>query len=225
MKRTLFLPSVLLLFAASLSTATAQSTIFIVRHAEKADASKDPDLSAAGRARAESLVKMLKDANITSIYATEFKRTQQTAAPIARALGINATIGPASAPDFATKLRTGTGNALVVGHGNTIPDLIKAFGIDRPINIAEADYDNLFLVVLDEKPRLIRFALSLSNGDETMTTLADRALAILHEWVQSESLRRHCYAVADSMKHFAQLRGEDVDLWEARNSSIALLQA
>src|SRR5216684_5956323 len=44
---------------------------------------------------------------------------------------------------------------------------------------------------------------------------ADRALAILQEWVQSESLRKHCYAVADSMKHFAQLRGEDVDLWEA----------
>jgi putative nucleotidyltransferase with HDIG domain len=46
-------------------------------------------------------------------------------------------------------------------------------------------------------------------------TLSARALNILHDWVQSESLRKHCYAVADSMKHFAQLRGEDVDLWEA----------
>ena len=44
---------------------------------------------------------------------------------------------------------------------------------------------------------------------------AERALGILHEWVKSESLRKHCYAVADSMKHFAQLRGDDVDLWEA----------
>ena len=44
---------------------------------------------------------------------------------------------------------------------------------------------------------------------------SERALAILHEWVQSESLRKHCYAVADSMKYFAQLRGADVDLWEA----------
>ena len=48
-----------------------------------------------------------------------------------------------------------------------------------------------------------------------MTTLTDRALTILYEWVQSESLRKHCYAVADSMRHFAQARGEDVDLWEA----------
>ena len=46
-------------------------------------------------------------------------------------------------------------------------------------------------------------------------TLAARALNILHDWVQCESLRKHCYAVADSMKHFAQLRGEDADLWEA----------
>src|SRR6476646_4493784 len=45
--------------------------------------------------------------------------------------------------------------------------------------------------------------------------LTERALALLHEWVQSDSLRRHCYAVADSMRHFAQLRGEDADLWEA----------
>ena len=46
-------------------------------------------------------------------------------------------------------------------------------------------------------------------------TLVARALNILHDWVRSESLRKHCYAVADSMKHFAELRGEDADLWEA----------
>jgi putative nucleotidyltransferase with HDIG domain len=46
-------------------------------------------------------------------------------------------------------------------------------------------------------------------------TLAARAQNILHDWVQSETLRKHCYAVADSMKHFAQSRGENVDLWEA----------
>ncbi|HUE41444.1 MAG TPA: HDIG domain-containing protein [Chthoniobacterales bacterium] len=48
-----------------------------------------------------------------------------------------------------------------------------------------------------------------------MGDLTNRALTILHDWVKSESLRKHCYAVADSMKYFAQQRGEDVDLWEA----------
>ena len=46
-------------------------------------------------------------------------------------------------------------------------------------------------------------------------TLGARALKILHDWVKSESLRKHCYTVADSMKHFAQLRGADADFWEA----------
>ena len=146
-----------LLLSAFLSTATAQSTIFIVRHAEKADATKDPDLSEAGRARAEALAKTLRDANITAIYATEFKRTQQTAAPLAKVLGITVTILPAKDnAALAAKLRASTGNALVVGHGDTIPDSIKALGISDPINIAENDYDNLFAVVLDQKPHLIR---------------------------------------------------------------------
>lgn len=48
-----------------------------------------------------------------------------------------------------------------------------------------------------------------------MGELADRALTILHDWVKSDSLRKHCYAVADSMKYFAQQRGENADLWEA----------
>jgi putative nucleotidyltransferase with HDIG domain len=44
--------------------------------------------------------------------------------------------------------------------------------------------------------------------------LTTRALTILHDWVKSESLRKHCYAVADSMRHFAQKQGADPDLWE-----------
>ena len=100
---------------------------------------------------------MLKDKNITAIYTTEFKRTQQTAAPLAKSLGITVTTLPAkdNAP-LVAKLRSLNGNALVVGHGNTIPDLIKALGISEPINIGENDYDNLFEIVLEEKPKLIR---------------------------------------------------------------------
>jgi broad specificity phosphatase PhoE len=146
-----------LLVGLVLSTANAQSTIFFVRHAEKADATKDPDLSEAGRGRAEALAKLLRDANITAIYATELKRTQQTAAPLAKSLGLNVAILPAAdRAGLVAKLRTSTGNSLVVGHGNTIPDLLEALGFSQPPNIAENDYDNLFVVVLTEKPRLIR---------------------------------------------------------------------
>src|SRR5215207_9375119 len=51
------------------------------------------------------------------------------------------------------------------------------------------------------------------RGD--MTSYTEQALVILHEWVQSEVLRKHCYAVAASMRHFAQLNNADADLWGA----------
>ena len=143
-------------FAAS---AAAQSTIFVVRHAEKSESGgNDPDLSQAGRARAESLANILKEAGITAIYATEFKRTQETAAPLAKTIGIEVVRLPGkSTPELAAKLRSLQGaNALVVGHSNTIPQLTKALGVDAPVSMAENDYDNLLVVVLDKKPRLLR---------------------------------------------------------------------
>ena len=153
MKRLVFC---CLLVSVLVATATAQPTVFIVRHAERADSSTDSDLSEAGRARAELLAKMLKDANITAIYATEFKRTQRTAAPLAKALGITVTTIPSKDKDaFVAKLRALNSNVLVIGHGNTIPDLVKALGISEPINIGENDYDNLFEIELGEKPKLI----------------------------------------------------------------------
>lgn len=149
---------VLLLSGLFVSAVAAQSTIFFVRHAEKAESGgNDPDLSEAGRARAESLANMLKDAGISAIFVTDLKRTQQTAAPLAKMFHLDPTIVPAKdSTALIAKLRASTSNALVVGHSNTIPDLIKAFGITTPIQIADSEYDNLFVLVLDEKPRLLR---------------------------------------------------------------------
>ena len=143
--------------ALAFSTSIAESTVFIVRHAEKVDDSKDAELSEAGRARAEALANVLRDSKISVIYTTEFKRTQQTAAPLARALGLTVTTLPAEKKAaLVEKLRTSASPSLVVGHGNTIPDTIKALGITEPVNIPDSDYDNLFVVVLGEKPYLIR---------------------------------------------------------------------
>jgi probable phosphoglycerate mutase len=138
------------------STAAAQTTIFLVRHAEKGTGD-DPALTKVGRARAESLASMLKDAGITAIYTSEVKRTQQTAAPTAKALHVEPAIIPADdRAALVAKLRSSSGNVLVVGHSNTVPQIIKALGITTPVTIADNDFDNLFLVVLEEKPRLIR---------------------------------------------------------------------
>jgi phosphohistidine phosphatase SixA len=150
--------------------AAAQPAVFLVRHAERADASRgapppmtpgappaDPDLSDVGRARASSLAEALKDANIKVIYATEFKRTQQTAAPLAEALGLTVMVVPAhSVAALVTKLKAGRRNALVVGHSDTVPDVLTALGVRPRIQIPDTEFDNLFVVIRSTTPAFVR---------------------------------------------------------------------
>lgn len=140
-----------------ISIACAEPIVVVVRHAEKADNSEDASLSDAGRQRAETLSHILKDANIVAIFTSERKRTQETAAPLAKLANVSPTVVPAK--DYAalvTKLRDVKGNALVVGHGNTIPDLIKALGIDTSVQIADTDYSDIFVVALGPRSQLMR---------------------------------------------------------------------
>ena len=145
-------------FAAPL--AAAEPVVFLARHAEKADAAadpKNPELSAAGRARAESLARMLKDAGVAAIFATEFTRTQQTAEQVHRATGAAVTIVPAKeASALIEKVKAAQGNVVVIGHSNTLPEIIKALGVEKPITIGDAEYDNLFIWNASAPRELVR---------------------------------------------------------------------
>src|SRR5467141_2799608 len=147
-----------ILIFVSVPIVSAQPVVVIVRHAEKAaNGGNDPDLSAAGRARAEALARILKDSGITAIFTSEFKRTQETAAPTATSTHVTPTV--VAAKDTAAlvgKLHQLNGNALVVAHGDTIPNIIKALGINSPINIPDEDYSELLVVTLGDKPQLLR---------------------------------------------------------------------
>ena len=140
------------------TAASAEPLVVIVRHAEKAaSGGNDPDLAPAGRARADALARMLKDSGVTTVFASEFKRTQETAAPTAKSTGVAPTIVPAK--DIAalvSKLHQLKGNALVVAHSDTIPNIAKALGIDTPIQIPDDDYTELLVVALGDKPELLR---------------------------------------------------------------------
>jgi len=157
----------LLLF--SVASAAAQQTIFVVRHAERADAgagaagmvapATDPPLSAAGRERAMRLAGMLRSADIKHIFTTEFRRTQETAGPLAEQLKLTPVILPSKDPaSLVEQVRQLKGNALIVGHSNTIPDLLKRLGIKDAVTIPDAEYDNLFMVVRPAtgEPALVR---------------------------------------------------------------------
>jgi len=155
----------LLLTVVVAAPAAAQPTIFLVRHAERADTKEgsaptmaaDPDLSPAGRNRAAYLATVLKDANITAIYVTEFKRTQQTAAPLAKALGLTVkTVSASNTADLLKQLESSQGNVLVVGHSNTVPEVVRGLGVASVVAIGDAEFDNLIVVTLGAKPALLR---------------------------------------------------------------------
>ena len=142
--------------------AAAQQTVIFVRHAERADggagaqpsppgmtaAPADPLLSAAGEARAAKLATMLADAGITAIYTTEFKRTLDTAKPLAAKLGLKPQVVAANdtqALVTRVKAEQPKGVVLIISHSNRVPDAIKAFG-GREVKIADDDYSGIYIL-------------------------------------------------------------------------------
>jgi phosphohistidine phosphatase SixA len=149
--------------------------IFLVRHAERADdapsegagamdpdMAQDPPLSEAGKDRARLLAEMLRDAGITRIYSTNYRRTLETAEPLARTLGaMEIQIYDGSdLPTLATSLSGTPGRHLVVGHSNTTPELVQLLGGDPGPAIEALEYDRLYVVIPEEgeaRTVLLRF--------------------------------------------------------------------
>jgi broad specificity phosphatase PhoE len=141
------------LFSAVISlSAAAQTTVYVVRHAEKADApAADPPLTAAGEARAKALADSLKNSGISAIITTQFARTKSTAAPTAAELNVTPEIVPAMnashIQEVAAAVRKHAGQTvLVVGHSNTVPAIVAALGATQPAAICDPEYDNLYIV-------------------------------------------------------------------------------
>jgi len=135
----------------------ATTTVIFVRHAEKAvDPSGDPGLTEAGQSRAAELARQLVDADVVpkkgvdAVFSTPYRRTEETAKPVAEALGL--TINSYDASDteaFIEELvREYKGKIiLVVGHSNTVPEMIGNMGASKRVPpIAENEYDNIYLV-------------------------------------------------------------------------------
>lgn len=151
-----------LLAALALAAALpASADLFIVRHAEKESPKMDKSLlSAAGKRRARSLARVLKDVDLKAVYCTEYARTRQTATPTAAAHGL-APIQTNSedVKGLAAQLKArGSEDVLVVGHSDTVPDLLVELGVSTKAAIGSDEFDNLFIVSpsTDGGPRLHR---------------------------------------------------------------------
>ena len=131
------------------------TVIYLVRHAEPVPSAErtdpsDPSLSDAGLQRAGVLARMLGEAGITHVYSTDYRRTQETARPLAEHLGLTVTsYDPRDLEAFAHQLAGLRGRIVVAGHSNTTPALVTLLGGDpgSPIDDA-AEFDRLYVVVL-----------------------------------------------------------------------------
>jgi phosphohistidine phosphatase SixA len=126
--------------------------VYLVRHAEAASTAPDAALTPAGQKRAECLAKTFKEAGIKQIYVSDAKRTQETAAPLAKELKLTPTIIPASDPNklIQSLLYSGGGNILVVGHSNTLPFVLARMKAGTVTPIGENEYDRLFVTTVIE---------------------------------------------------------------------------
>jgi phosphohistidine phosphatase SixA len=149
--------AVALLFLSVACVACTSSTrVLLVRHAER-EAGADPDLTPRGQQRAQSLVAVARESGLAGVIRTQFRRSVQTAAPVAAALGltpievpVNANQEPSHAANVAAQIRTTFSGrtVLVVGHTSTIPLIIQQLGLTVPVNISEDEFDNLLVVIL-----------------------------------------------------------------------------
>ncbi len=127
------------------------TTIYFIRHAEKIDSSKNPDLSSVGLERAAHWGKIFSETTFDAIYSTDFKRTQQTAAPTAENKKLDITLYDAKSLDFDKFKSDNLGKTiLVVGHSNTTPDFVnKLINQNVYAAIEDTNFGNLYIVTLN----------------------------------------------------------------------------
>ena len=118
--------------------------VILIRHAEPVATGTDPGLSTPGKKRALALAKLLTDAGITSIFTSDLRRTKDTAAPLGTQLAI-APVVIADAPAAAAAQINAAGDrVLVIGHTNTVPEIIEALGGPPDLEIQHTEFDRLF---------------------------------------------------------------------------------
>ncbi len=129
------------------------TAVILIRHAEKVIDPNNPDvdLSPAGQERAQELVRMFADSGVNAIYATQYKRTQETVKPLSDRLGLPVTVVNSSGTSELVRQIHADHRGqtiLISGHNNTVPEIIAALGGPQLPVIPESEFDNLYLLTV-----------------------------------------------------------------------------
>ena len=143
----------LALFALASACATApaeaprQPVYYVMRHLHTPEGERDPDLTAEGRRQAALLAGWFGRERPAAIYVSRYKRSEQTAAPLAARLGLTPIVyDPADTPGLVARVRAGPCPALIVGHSNTVPDIVAQLGGARPAPLVHADFGDIWRI-------------------------------------------------------------------------------
>jgi phosphohistidine phosphatase SixA len=136
---------------AGVSQAPERPSVYVMRHLQKAEGA-DPGLSAEGQANAERLAGWFGRDAPASIYVSATRRARETAAPLAARLGVTpAEYDPRDTGGVAQRALADGGTVLIVGHSNTVPEIVEKLGGTRPAPLEESDYGDIFQVVGPER--------------------------------------------------------------------------
>lgn len=127
-----------------------ETVVVLVRHADRLPGQKTDELAAAGVARSQELARALEKAGVSAIIHSDTQRAAQTAAPLAARIAVTPIVIPGK--DIAAvvgEVRKRRGETiLVVGHSNTVPMIIAAFGGPELPDLGEAAFGDLFVLTV-----------------------------------------------------------------------------
>ena len=136
----------LLLSACATTSEPEGERFYVVRHFEKVHGA-DPGLSPEGQANASRLVALLAGDPPDAIYVSATRRARESAAPAAARFGLTLKeYDPRNTAAMLERVRAEAGTVLVVGHSNTVPDVVEGLGGTRPADLTEADYGQVWIV-------------------------------------------------------------------------------
>lgn len=143
-------PTIAAALLAACATAAPQpareEAYFVMRHLQKGTGD-DPGLTEEGRRCAEALAEDLAESGISTIFASRTRRAYETAAPVGNRLGVLPTpYDPRDTPALVALIREHQGSVLVVGHSNTVPEIVERLGGARPADLAEDRYGEVWRV-------------------------------------------------------------------------------